>query len=120
MRPRLQGFAFPFRVESGGVQRSDGFDKVKEDVRHLIATRLGERAMLRTYGGGVHHRLQDPNDSTLAALVKHEIEQALRLHIPDVRVIGGVGVRAIESVLEVSFDYVAAPDDIVRRVELTV
>jgi phage baseplate assembly protein W len=120
MTPPLQGFAFPFRVEAGGVRRSEGFDKVKEDVRHLIATRLGERAMLRTYGGGVHHRLQDPNDSTLAALIRYEIEQALRLHLPDVRLVSGVGVRAVESVLEVSFDYVASPDDIVRRVELVV
>jgi hypothetical protein len=37
-----------------------------------------------------------------------------------VRVIGGVGVEARESTLEVSFDYVASPDDLVRRVELTV
>ena len=120
MRPRLHGFAFPFRVENGGVRASDGFEKVKEDVRHLISTRLGERAMLRTYGGGVHHRLQEPNDSTLAALVRHEIEQALRRHLPDVRVLGGVGVRAVDNMLEVSFDYVAAPDDLVRRMELTV
>lgn len=120
MTPRLEGFAFPFRVENGGVQRSDGFEKVKADVRHLLATRLAERPMLRSYGGGVHHRLQDPNDATLAALVKYEIEQALRLHLPDVRVIGSVGVQARESVLEVAFDYVASPDDIVRRVELSV
>jgi hypothetical protein len=68
----------------------------------------------------VHQRLQEVSDPTLAALVRYEVEQALRLHLPDVRVIGGVGVEARESTLEVSFDYVASPDDLVRRVELTV
>jgi hypothetical protein len=120
MTGRLEGFSFPFRIESGRTSRTEGFDKVKEDVRHLLSTRLGERPVLRTYGGGVHHRLQEPNDSTLAALVKHEIKQALRTHLPDVKLVGAVGVEAEEADLHISFDYVAYPDDLVRRAELTV
>jgi phage baseplate assembly protein W len=116
----LEGFSFPFRIESGRTSRTDGFEKVKANVRHLLATRLGERPLLRAYGGGVHHRLQEPNNRTLAALVKHEIEQALRVHLPDVKLVGAVGVEAEEAELNISFDYVASPEDLVRRVELTV
>lgn len=114
----LSGPAFPFRVVNGAVSRAHGFEKVEDDVRHLLSTRLGERLMLRGYGGGVHHRLHMPNDATLHAVVKHEIQQALRTFLPEVRLAGPIRVGGGGEKLRISLDYTADPRDIVRRVEL--
>lgn len=120
MTAPLVGFSFPFRVDGGRVARSVDFEKVADNVRHALSTRLGERAMLRTYGGGVHHRVQSPNDGTLRALVKHEIEQALRAHLPAVRLTAPVRLVAREETLRVIVEYAADPRGEVRRLELQV
>lgn len=118
--PPLLGFAFPFRIAGGGISPASGFDKIEQNVRHLLSTRLGERVMLRTYGGGVHHRLQSPNDATLRALVKHEIEQALRLYMPEVQLTAPIQLSSDEEELTIIVEYVADPRDLVRRLELQI
>jgi phage baseplate assembly protein W len=115
---QLLGFGFPFRIAAGGVARAAGADKVDQNVRHLLGTGLGERPMLRTYGGGVHHRLQDPADGTLRALVKHDIEGALRSYAPDVQLTGPISVSVVEEQLTVVIQYLANPQDVLRRIEL--
>jgi phage baseplate assembly protein W len=118
MTEQLSGIAFPFRVHDGRVRHAAGFDKVQDDVRHLLSTRLGERVMLRGYGGGVHHHVEDPNDTTLAALVRHEIAIALRAFMPDVQLTGPIRTAIDGAQLIVSIDYAAAPKAIVRRLEV--
>jgi hypothetical protein len=108
----LRGMATPFRIADGGVRQSSGAKKVADNLRHLLSTRLGERVLRRGYGGGVHNRLQQPNDSTLRTLVRHEIEQALRAHLPQARLTGPIRLTHSESELTVSFDYaIAAASD---------
>ena len=97
----LRGISFPFRIDGGRVAETDGFQKIEEDVRHLLAVRVGERIMLRTYGGGVHAHRQQPDDRTLAALVRHEIEAAFQTYMPDLRLTAPIAVAAGESVLTV-------------------
>ncbi|MGK7890132.1 MAG: GPW/gp25 family protein, partial [Leptolyngbyaceae cyanobacterium] len=99
MNHTLSGFAFPFQIANGGIRQAGGFEKIKQNVRHLLSTRLGERVMRRTYGGGVHHRLQEANDNTLRALVKHEIEQALQVYMPEVQLTAPIQVTATASQL---------------------
>jgi phage baseplate assembly protein W len=116
----LTGFAFPFRIErNGGVVQSVGRHKIEEDVVHLLSVRLGERTMLRDYGGGAYHRREEPNSPALAALVRHEIEVALRTFIPELRLVGPLTVVARESQLTVQIQYTAAPDDVLRRLDVT-
>jgi phage baseplate assembly protein W len=115
----LTGLAFPFRIESGGVKRSTGLDKIEEDVVHLLSVRLGERPMLRDYGGGVYRRREEPNSPALAALVRHEIEAALRTFFPELRLVGPLTVVARDSVLTVQIQYSASPDDVLRNLEVT-
>ena len=118
MNERLTGFAFPFRI-NGSVKRASDFEKIEQNVRHLLSTRFGERVMLRTYGGGLHQRLQSPNDATLRALVKHEIEQALRLYMPEVQLTAPLNVTSNEAELRVVIDYRANPREVVRRLQFT-
>jgi phage baseplate assembly protein W len=115
---RLAGLAFPFRIEGGGLARSTGFEKVEQDVIHLLSVRLGERTMLRSYGGGVHSRREQPNHPALAALVRHEVESALRTHMPDLRLTAPLTVLANEEILTVEIQYAAAPGDVLRRLEV--
>jgi phage baseplate assembly protein W len=114
----LTGLSFPFRIERGGVAGATGLDKIEEDVIHLLSVRLGERTMLREYGGGVYRRREQPNSPALAALVRHEIEAALRTYMPDLRLTAPLTVVAVESQLTVQIQYTAAPGDVLRRLEV--
>ncbi len=116
----LTGFAFPFRIADGRVARAGGSEKVAQNLRHLLATRLGERPMLRDYGGGVHHRLQEANDAALRALIKHEIEQALASFMPELRLTAPLELSADQERLTVAFEYAADPGEVVRRLEIEV
>lgn len=118
MTDELRGVGFPFRIRNGRVRQSAGFEKVVENVRHLLGTRLGERVMLRTFGGGVHHQVQEPNSSTLRALVRREIEIALRTYMPEVRLTSPIRVSGRESEMRISVEYKANPGDVVRRLEI--
>jgi phage baseplate assembly protein W len=120
MDASLSGFAFPFRIVDGGVQRARDVQKIEDDLRHLLSVRLGERVMLRTYGGGVHHRLQEANDATLRALVKHEIEEGLRTFLPAVQLTAPLALTSRDAELMIALEYRADPLDVVRRLELRV
>lgn len=115
----LRGLAMPFRISNGGVQQSSGARKVSDDLRHLLSTRLGERLLRRGYGGGVQHRLQEPNDHTARTLIRHEIEQALRNHLPQARLIGPIRLTHDEADLRVTFDYVLDPGEPAQQLALT-
>lgn len=115
----LRGMSMPFRVEGGRVRQSAGPDKVADDLRHLLSTRLGERLLRRTYGGGVQHRLQQPNDHTLRTLIRHEIEQALRNHLPLARLTSPVRLTHNESELTVTFDYAIDSTELAQQLTLT-
>jgi phage baseplate assembly protein W len=113
------GIAMPFRIADGGVQRSTGARKIADDLRHLLSTRIGERVLLRGYGAGVQSRLQEPADRTLLTLVQHEIEQALRVFLPQARLVGPVRLARDESEITVSFDYAIDPGRVAQSVALT-
>jgi phage baseplate assembly protein W len=114
----LRGLSFPFRIEGGAVVASSDDRKIAEDVAHLISVRLGERTMLREYGGGVQARREQPNSPAFAALVRYELELALRTFMPDLRLTAPLAVVANEERLTVSIEYVAAPGDVIRRLEV--
>ena len=115
----LTGPAFPFRVAGGRVARRSAEDKVRDDVRHLLATRPGERLLRRAYGGGPHRRLQEPQTTALLSLVRHEIELALRQHLPQLRLVGPVHAESDRGGgLRVALDYRLPPDDVVRHLAL--
>lgn len=118
MSAPLRGFGFPFRIANGGVTWSEGADKVSENLHQLLMTRLGERVMRRTYGAGLHAQLHQPNDEILRAVVQYTIEQALRTYLPDAQLVGQVSVESRQAQLLITFEYTAAPGDIVRRLQI--
>lgn len=117
--PPPRGIAFPFRV-AGHVRAAEGPEKVAQNLRHLLSTRLSERVMLRDYGGGVHSRVHEPNDGTLRALVTYEIEQALVRYMPEVVLVAPPRLRSDGAELHVALEYRAGPAGDARTLELEI
>jgi phage baseplate assembly protein W len=76
---QVRGVSFPFRVDprTGGIAVSAGADKLRENVTHLLLTRIGERVMLREYGGGVTQLLQENINEGVIAIAQHQIAKAI-------------------------------------------
>ena len=79
MNSPLKGFSFPFRIDSrtGGVAVTEGGDKLQENLKHLLLTRVGERVMLRQYGGGVTDLQHEPINNALLGLARHQISKTI-------------------------------------------
>jgi phage baseplate assembly protein W len=107
-RPR--GLAFPFRVDprSGGLALAEGSEKLRQNLAHLLLTRVGERAMAREYGGGVTALLQEPLDEGLLTIAQHQISLAILRYEP--RVLPGdvAMVQAADGELRLRVTYVEA------------
>jgi len=76
---QVRGMSFPFRVDphTGGIGVSSGSTKLRENIVHLMLTRIGERPMLREYGGGVTQLLQENVDEGLVAIAQHQFAKAM-------------------------------------------
>lgn len=79
MTETICGFAFPFRIDpdTGGVARSEGADKLKENLKQILLTEVGERIMRRDYGGGLWSLVNDPNNSALRAIAQHQVAKSI-------------------------------------------
>lgn len=75
----IQGFAFPFAIDSrtGGVATAAESEKLQQNIKHLLLTHIGERAMLRTYGGGVSGLYQESINDGLLAVAQHQVAKAM-------------------------------------------
>jgi phage baseplate assembly protein W len=75
----LRGFAFPFQIDptSGGVRMTSGREKIRDNIRHILLTSVGERVMRRSFGGGAHQLLYDPNNEALRAIVQHQVSKTI-------------------------------------------
>ena len=75
----VQGAAFPFRIDpaTGRVAMAKGRDKIRQNVRLVLSTRIGERPMLRDFGTRIPALVHDPNDDVMADLLQSQARQAL-------------------------------------------
>lgn len=76
---QIRGLSFPFRIDprSGGVAITEGEEKLKQNLKHLLLTRIGERVMLREYGGGVTQLLHENINDGLIGVARHQISRAI-------------------------------------------
>ncbi|TEB07868.1 Gene 25-like lysozyme [Pelotomaculum schinkii] len=89
MSETISGFSFPFRIDSSGrVARTSGPEKLKENIKHILLTGIGERVMRRDYGGGLRQLVHDPNNDALRAIVQHQIGKAIGQWEPGVQIQG--------------------------------
>jgi Bacteriophage baseplate protein W len=77
----VRGVGFPFRVDpaTGRIEMAAGDAKVRQNIRLILGTRLGERPMQRDFGTRLPGLVHDPNDEVLADIAqKHAREVLLR------------------------------------------
>jgi uncharacterized protein len=74
-----KGVAFPFRIDptTGGISWASGAQKIRDDLRVLIGTRLGERPLIRDFGTRVHSLVHEPNDDVTADLLRKQAHEAV-------------------------------------------
>lgn len=82
-----QGLSFPPRVGADGrLAWSEGEENVRESIRVILLTELGERLMRPDFGCGLRRFLFEPNTVTTRALVREAITNAIRAREPRVSV----------------------------------
>jgi len=73
------GWAFPLGVDAtGGIRMRSGEEDIREAVRIILGTRLGERAMRPEFGCGVNDLVFDPNDAALPGRIEFLVRRARR------------------------------------------
>jgi phage baseplate assembly protein W len=115
------GFAFPFRIEAGGVATESGTQKLRDNIAHLLLTTVGERVMLRDYGGGLRQLLHDPNNDAMRAIVQHQVAKAVGAYEPRV-LVQAVNVTQDEDagVLSVDVQYIVRQTKQVQTVSVPI
>lgn len=107
MNEDISGFASPFRIDpdTGGIAWASGMEKLKANIIHILLTGVGERVMLREYGGGIRQLVHDPNNEALRAIVQHQIAKSIGRWEPRV-MLQRVTVTVEQSVLKAELEYV--------------
>ena len=73
------GMAFPFSItQSGGVQSSNGIDRIKQSIAQILGTRIGERIMRPEFGSNMYKLLFEQNDNVLISLAQFYVVDALK------------------------------------------
>jgi len=109
MSEQMRGFSFPFHINNWkGTSFTVGSDKLKENIKHLLLTNIGERVMYRDYGGGLRQLVHDPNNDALLAIMQHQLSKAINRWEPGAQV-NSVKVTQRDGELFVDVRYIAGP-----------
>ena len=121
MTEEIRGFSIPFRIDpaTGGIAQQSGDEKLKENIIHVLLTRIGERTIRRTYGGGVHDMVHDPNNDALRALAQHQIAKAISQWEPRV-LLQGIDVTQEDGQLLIRIRYVVRRTNQAESVSLPI
>ncbi len=93
------GWRFPVRVDRRGADEAAAPDAgrggialarhefdIEEAIRIIISTAKGERRMRPTFGCDVHTLMFAPANATTFGLIRHHVEEALKIWEPRVEV----------------------------------
>ena len=82
-----KGIGFPPRVGADGrVAWSEGETNIRESIKVILLTELGERLHLPEFGGGLNRFLFEPNTATTRQLIRDRITKALARWEPRIAV----------------------------------
>jgi phage baseplate assembly protein W len=105
----VRGLAFPFRIDraTGRVAVTGGEAKIRQNVRLILGTRIGERPMLRDFGTRLPSLVHDPNDEVTADIAKNHAREALMRWEPRILVADTTVERDADAgVLQLRLHYV--------------
>ncbi|MCR9056590.1 GPW/gp25 family protein [Roseibium album] len=100
------GWGFPPTFENGAVEMTQGIQNIRESLRIILTTTLGERLMRPDFGCRIKEEVFGPMNSTRLTMIETVIRRAILLHEPRVeakRVT--VEARQPEGILEISLEY---------------
>ena len=90
-----------------GVAATEGSPKLTENLERLMLGRIGERLMLRDYGGGASSLVQENINDGLIAVARNQIAAAILRYEPRV-LPQDVSVIARDAELFVRVQYIQA------------
>ena len=81
------GWAFPMKTASnGGIAAAQAGDDIKQAIRVILGTALGERVMRPDFGCAVHELLFAPADMSLTGKARFYVRNALQQWEPRIKV----------------------------------
>jgi phage baseplate assembly protein W len=82
----IRGLKVPFRIDprTGGLSEAAGPEKIRQNIRMILGTRIGERPMLSQFGARLHSLVQEPNDAVLETALLRQLREALAAWEPRV------------------------------------
>lgn len=113
-------FGFPYRIDGRG--RTAGADEdthVKQLIEELLFTAPGERVNRPTFGTAIRQMVFSPLTDETAAALQFMLQGALQQWLGDVIQVTAVAVKAADSTLRVTVQYIARKDRQPRVAELT-
>ena len=82
-----RGWSFPVTVgPGGGIALAEGEEDIKQAVRIVIETVLGERAMRPGFGCGAHELVFEHTDASLTGKARFYVRNALERWEPRIEV----------------------------------
>lgn len=126
MTDDIKGFKFPFHLDgdTGSWPISQGEEKYQQNIVEILSTQVGERVMNREFGANLRRFVHEINDSSMHALIKDEIIEAIHRFEPRVTVTKiNIQTSEIKGVLELHIGYLIksteAQNHLVMKVDET-
>ncbi len=100
-------YSFPFGIDGRGrTATTSEADHIKQLVRQVLFTALGERVNRPTFGSGVNQLVFAPNSNELASATQYLVQGALQQWLGNIIHVESVKVTSEESTLHVVIQYV--------------
>ena len=103
-----QGWSFPIKVNAkGGLDWSNGPDRIQAAIWIILSTTTGERLMLPSFGAGIKDYVFESNSELICAQLQSGIQKALTQWEPRIQVVSVQARPSTEqdSLVLVSIDY---------------
>jgi phage baseplate assembly protein W len=103
----MTNFGFPFRLDGRGrTATADADEHVKQLIEQLLFTSPGERINRPSFGTAVRQMVFSPLSDEIASATQFMIQGALQQWLGDVIQVNAVDVRTVDSLLQVTVQYV--------------
>jgi phage baseplate assembly protein W len=97
----------PYHLDNKGrTADTDNEDHVRDLIEQVLFTSPGERVNRPSFGTGLMQQVFKPNSDELATAVQFMVQSSLQQWLGDLILVEGVGVENIDSVLQVTVQYV--------------
>jgi phage baseplate assembly protein W len=105
----LTQYRFPFGIDGRGhTATANEADHIKQVIRQVLFTAIGERVNRPTFGSGVNQLVFAQNSSELASATQYLVQGALQQWLGSIIGIESVKVTNEESTLHVVVQYIVS------------